>query len=99
MAVFNRKNDKTDNRIAVFSKSGKLLAEINFKGTVTDIGMWNNQIYCLSDTEILLLDSKGEVLRKNTCGFGFVSMCVTSSNSVVIISDNKIESVNLEKNS
>ena len=99
VAVFNRKNDKTDNRIAVFSKSGKLLAEINFKGTVTDIGMWNNQIYCLSDTEILLLDSKGEVLRKNTCGFGFVSMCVTSSNSVVIISDNKIESVNLEKNS
>ena len=97
VAVFNRKNDKTDNRIAVFSKKGKVLAEFTYKGTITDIGMWNNQVYCLSDTEILLLDSKGEILRKSNCGFGFVSMCVSTSNSVIIMSDNKIESIGLEK--
>ena len=76
VAVFNRESDKTDNRIAVFSKSGKLTAEFNYKGIVSDIAVRGNHIYCMSDTEIFLLDKSGKVLRSASCGFGAVRLNV-----------------------
>lgn len=96
VAVFNRESDKTDNRIAVFSKSGKLTAEFNYKGIVSDIAVRGNHIYCMSDTEIFLLDKSGKVLRSASCGFGAVRLNVASTNSVIVLTDNKIEKLGLE---
>ena len=96
VAVYNRESDKTDNRIAVFSKSGKLIAEFPYKGIVSDIAVSGNHIYCMSDTEISLLDSAGKVLRKGSCGFGAVRLIAESTNSVIVLTDNKIDKINLE---
>lgn len=96
IAVFNRESDKTDNKIAVFSKNGKLTAEFQYKGIISDIGMSGNHIYCMSDTEISLLDSEGKVLRTGSCGFGAVRLNIVSTNSVLILTDNKIEKLNLQ---
>lgn len=96
VAVFNRESDKTDNKIAVFSKNGKLTAEFSYKGIVSDIAVSGNHIYCMSDTEIYLLDSTGKTLRKGSCGFGAVSLVAESTNSVIVFTDNKIDKITLE---
>lgn len=95
IAVFNRKNDKTDNCVAVFKKSGELEYQFDYKGIISDITMSDGHIYCMGETEIYLLSDKGKVLRKASCGFGAVRIFVASSDSVAVITDNKIEKINL----
>lgn len=97
IAVFNRDNDKTDNRIAFFNKSGKLKAEIKYNGILSDIRTYGGHIYCMSETDISLINKEGEVIRDASCGFGAVKIAVRSSNSVAVITDNKIEKVELER--
>ncbi len=96
ITVFNRESDKTDSKITVFSKLGKLKAEFNYKGIVSDIAVSGNHIYCMSDTEIFLLDTEGKVLRKGVCGFGAVRFIPVSTNSVIVFTDNKIENIKLD---
>ena len=96
VTVFNRESDKTDSKIIVFSSYGKKKAEFNYKGVVSDIAVSGNHIYCMSDTEIFLLDTEGKVLRKGVCGFGAVRFIPVSTNSVIVFTDNKIESIKLE---
>ena len=76
--------------------TGKLKAEFSFKGIVSDIAVSGNHIYCMSDTEIFLLDKEGKVLKKGSCGFGAVRLNAASQNSVIVLTDNKIEKLNLE---
>ncbi len=97
VAVFNRKNDKTDNCIAVFSKSGELEYQFSFKGIISDITLSGSHIYCMSETEIYLLSDEGKVLRHASCGFGAARISVVSTNSVAVITDNKIEKIELEQ--
>lgn len=97
VAVFNRESDKTDNRIAVFSSKGELKSEFDFKGIISDIQISKGHIYCMSDTEIYLLSGEGEILRSAECGFGAVRIAVTGTNSVAVITDNKIEKIKLEQ--
>ncbi len=97
LAVFNRESDKTDNRIAVFSKSGELKAEVQYKGIISDIKVYAGHIYCMSDTDIFLLSDEGKVLRSTNCGFGAVKINVTATNTVAVITDNKIEKFELEQ--
>lgn len=94
-AVFNRESDKTDNRIVVFSKKGEKTAEFEFKGIISDIAVLGGHIYCMSDTKIYLLDANGKILRKASCGFGAVNLCVTATNTAVVVTDNKIEKIKL----
>ena len=96
-AVFNRESDKTDNRVVVFSKKGEKTAEFEFKGIISDIAVFGGHIYCMSDTEIYLLDANGKILRKASCGFGAVNLCVTATNTAVVVTDNKIEKIKLEQ--
>ncbi|MBR2489170.1 MAG: hypothetical protein IKB45_01715 [Clostridia bacterium] len=96
-AVFNRENDKTDNRIVIFSKKGEKTAEFEFKGIISDIAVYGGHIYCMSDTDIYLLDSSGKILRKASCGFGAVNLCITATNTAVVVTDNKIEKIKLEQ--
>ncbi|MBQ8531895.1 MAG: hypothetical protein IJ432_00490 [Clostridia bacterium] len=97
VAVWRRESDPQDNKITVFSKTGKLKYEFEFKGIISDIRLFGGHIYCMSDTEIYLLGSDGTVLRTATCGFGGVALTVTGTNTVCVITDNKIEKIKLEE--
>lgn len=94
--VFNRESDKTDNRIAVFSKSGKLKEESEFKGIITDIQVKGGSIYCLSDTFVYILDKNGNILRTATCGFGAQRLAVIGQNTVASVTDNSISEIKLK---
>lgn len=93
LLLYNRENDKTDNRIIVTNKSGKKKFEIKFNGIITDIAFKNNHIYLISDTKAYILDSKGEIVRTADCGFGAVRLVVVSQNEISVISDNQISKV------
>ncbi len=95
--VYNRDSDKTDNRIAVFSKSGKLKNEIKFKGIITDFGIKDGNIYCISDTKAYILDKNGKIIRSGECGFGAVRICPIGQNTVAIVTDNTIDKIKLEQ--
>lgn len=97
LVVLNRENDKTDNRIAIFNSQGELKSEVKFSGILNDIQISKGNIYCLTDTEIFLLNDEGKVLRQAECGFGGVRIAVVNTNSVAVITDNKIEKVKLEQ--
>ncbi len=97
VAVFNRENDKTDNRIAVFSRGGVMKSEISFKGIISDIEVFGGHIYCISDTKIYLIGNNSEILRKTECGFGAVKLAVTETNTATVITDNKIEKFKLKQ--
>lgn len=97
VVVFNRESDKTDNRIAVFSQSGKMKTEIEFKGVITDIEVKNGNIYCLSDTESYILNNEGEVLRNANCGFGAVRFAVIGQNTLAVVTDNVISEIKLKQ--
>jgi len=96
VVVFNRENDKTDNRIAVFARSGNVKYELQYKGIISDIAVLGSHIYCMGDSSISLLGSSGEVLRSADCGFGAVRAVATATNTCAIITDNKIEKIKLE---
>ncbi len=96
-AVFNRESDKNDNRIAVFSKDGKLQSQLNFNGIISDIRLFGGHIYCMNDNEVLQLNSEGEIIRRGNCSFGAVHLSVISTNTVAVISDGKIEKLLLEQ--
>ncbi len=94
--VFNRESDKTDNRIAVFGKNGKLKIEITFKEIITDIALKGNSIYCLSDTSVCILDTKGNVVRKENGGFGIQRIAIIGQNKVACVTDNVISEIKLK---
>lgn len=96
VAVFNRENNRLDNRIAVFSKSGKLKYQVNFNSSISDIQYFGGHIYCISDTEAFILNKEGKVLRKEPIGFGCERFCVLSSNNIAVVSDNKIQKIKLK---
>ncbi len=97
VTVYNRENDKTDNRIAVFTGKGKLKKELNFKGIITDIALLNGQVYCISDTKAYILGDDGKVIRSADCGFGVVRMAILGQNTISAITDNTIDKIKLKQ--
>ncbi len=95
--VYNRASDKTDNRIAIFAKNGKLKQELEFKGIITDFALKNSNIYCVSDTKAYVLNKKGKVLRSNDCGFGVSRLTPLGQNTLAVITDNAIDKIKLEQ--
>lgn len=98
LAVFNRENDKTDNRIAVLGKDLKVKAEVEFNGIISDIAIRGKHIYCISDAKVMILDFEGKVIRETPCGFGIARVVITDSSTALIVSDSKIEKIELERN-
>ena len=96
VAVFNRKSDPTHNKIVVLNKKGKLDYKFDFNEVVSDIFLFGGHIYCMSDTDIYVLDEKGKKIESASCGFGAVRMVVTGRNVVAVITDNKIEKIKLD---
>lgn len=97
VAVFGRESDHADNRIAVFSKDGKLKYEFKFNKTISDICLFGGHIYCISDTEVYLLDQDGKILRESSVGFGVTKISVTATNTLITVTDNSIEKIKLEE--
>lgn len=97
VAVFNRESDRADNKIALFGTKGQLKKEFEFKGTVSDIGVSAGHIYCISDTEVYLFGSDGKLLRKAECGFGGVKIAPTGRSQAAVITDNRIDKIQLEQ--
>lgn len=93
VVVYNRESDRTDNRIAIFSKNGKLKKEMEFKGIITDIALLSGHIYCISDTKAYILGDDGKVVRTAECGFGVVKMAVIGQNAIAAITDNEINKI------
>ena len=96
LLLYNRENDKTDNRIAIISKKGEVKHQLQFNGIVTDIAYKNNHIYCVSDTKAYILDMDGKIVRSADCGFGVVRFSVISQNEIAVITDNQISKIKLE---
>ena len=94
--LYNRENDKTDNRIAIFTKNGKLKREIKFKGLINDFALKNQHIYCVSDTKAYILDNEGGYMRKGECGFGIRRICPLGQNAMAIVTDNQVDKIKLE---
>ena len=95
--VFNRESDKTDNRIVTFTNGGKLKTETNYKGVITDIAVKSNNVYCLNDTTLYILNEKGEILRNTQGGFGVKRMAVIGQNRVAAVTDNLISEIKLKQ--
>ncbi len=95
--VYNRENDKTDNRIAVFSKSGKLKYEIKFKGIITDFALKDGHIYTLCDGKVHILANDGSIMRTADYGFGAVRICPLGHSTAAVITDNAINRIKLEQ--
>ncbi len=97
LLVYNRENDKTDNRIVVISKKGEVKHELKFSGIITDIAYKNDHVYILSDTKAYIIDSKGKTIRTADCGFGGVYFAVVSQNEIAVITDNQITKVQFKQ--
>ena len=95
--VYNRESDKTDNRIAIFGKNGKLKQELEFKGIITDFALKNSNIYGISDTKAYVLNKKGKVLRSSDCGFGAIRLAPLGQSALAVITDNEINKIKLEQ--
>ncbi len=97
LLVYNRENDKTDNRIVIISPKGEVKHELEFSGIITDICLKNNHIYCISDTKAYILDMEGKIVRTADCGFGAVRFAVVSQNEIAVITDNLVSKVKFEQ--
>ena len=96
LLVYNRENDKTDNRIVVISNKGDVKHQLQFNGIITDIALKNNHIYCISDTKAYILDMEGKTIRTADCGFGVVRFSVVSQNEIAVVTDNQINTIKFE---
>ncbi len=95
--IFNRENDRTDNRIAIFSSNGKLKKAYEFKGVVTDFAVKNGNIYCVCDTKAFVLNRDGKIIKSAECGFGVVKIVPFGNNIIAAVTDNAISKLKLEQ--
>lgn len=97
VAVFCRDSDKTDNNIVVFSKNGKIKANIRYKGLISDIQSKGRNIYCINDTEISVVDFEGKLSHSLPYGFGGSKIVITATDLVAVVSDSEIKSIKLDE--
>ncbi len=96
LLVFNRSSDRTDNRIVYISKAGETELEVSYHGAIGDIALYNNHIYLISDTSVIMLDKSGKKIASGSCDFGAVRLVVTSKQKAAIITNSDISQVNLK---
>lgn len=94
--VYNRENDKTDNRVVIVSDEGEVTNRFEFGGIITDIALEDDVVYCVSDTKAYILDGKGKIVRNTECGFGVVRFAVISQDEIAVITDTNINKVKFE---
>ncbi len=97
VSVFSRESDKTDNKIVILKKNGKLKQEVRYKGIINDIQVKGSNIYLISDTLITVLDFEGKVKHTADYGFGGEGIFVSSANVVAVVTDNEIKRVKINE--
>ncbi len=97
VGVFTRDSDKTDNKILIFAKSGKLKKTIRYKGIINDIQVKGSNIYCINDTTVSVLDFEGNIKFTADYGFGGEGIAVSSANVVAVITDSEIKRIKLNE--
>lgn len=95
IAVFSRERDKTDNKIVVFSKRGRVKKTVNYNGAINDIQVRGSNIYCINDSSVNVLDFDGNVKFSAEYGFGGKGISVISANVVAVITNNEILRIKL----
>ena len=97
VGVFTRDSDKTDNKIVIFSKNGKVKKIIRYKGIINDIEVRGSNAYCINDTTVSVLDFDGNVKFTADYGFGGEGIAVSSANVVAVITDSEIKRIKLSE--
>ncbi len=93
ITVFSRENNRSDNRVVVLDKFGKVKYQFGYKGTISDISADGKNVYCMSETELLRLDETGKTVMKSACGFGGKNIFIISSDTIAVITDGEIQKV------
>lgn len=96
MLVFNRSSNKNDNHIVIISEDGEKLTEFSFNGHIGDIAFLNDHIYCISDTNVYMMDKKGKLLASAKCEFGAVRIVVTGKQETAIVTNGDISRLNIK---
>ncbi len=97
LLVFNRANDRSDNTVILISNKGVKIKEFKINNLITDIQYARGRVYYVSDSLVNILDSDGNILRYDDCGYGTQKFAVVSSNSIATITDSQIEKIDIEK--
>ncbi len=97
LLVFNRANDRSDNTVILVSKGGKKLSEFKINSIISDIQYAKRRIYYISDSDVNILDKKGNLLRNGSCEYGCIRFAVIASNSLAVITDQEIQKADIEK--
>ncbi len=97
IGVFSRENDKTDNKIVLFSKRGKVKKSVNYNGVINDIQVRGSNIYCINDSSVNVLDFNGNIKFSAEYGFGGKGISVLSANVVAVITNNEILRIKLSE--
>lgn len=96
LVVYNRSGDRGDNRIIVLSKKGEKISEVDFDGIISDITYAHGHIYCISDTNVYMLDKEGNIMRTAECEYGGNRIAVTGTYSVAVVYSGKVQRVDLK---
>ncbi len=97
VGVFSRESDKTDNKIVLFTKCGRVKATVKYNGVINDIQVRGSNIYCINDSVLSALDFEGNIKYNTDYGYGGEGISVTSANVVAIITNNEIKRVKLQE--
>jgi len=93
--VLNRESNRSDNTIVCFNKTGKELSKFELDGNITDIKISGSHIYCISDSQILIYDTAGNLICSEVCGYEYKRIIPLGSYSVSVVSDNQIKKFSL----
>lgn len=94
--VYNRSGDRSDNRIVILSKKGEKVSSVDFDGIISDITYAHGHIYCISDTNIYMLDKQGNIMRSAECDYGGNRIAVTGTYSVAVVYSGKVRRIELK---
>lgn len=97
IGVFSRERDKTDNKIVIFTKRGKVKKTVNYNVAINDIQVRGSNIYCINDSSVNVLDFDGNVKFSAEYGFGGKGISVLSANVVAVITNNEILRIKLSE--
>lgn len=86
-----RDGDKSQSDILVFGKNGNQKAKVIANGNIQDFMIYNKQIYCLVQSEVLVYNFDGQLIDTASCGFGTSGIYVASKNNVILITENNLK--------
>lgn len=95
--VYRRSSDRTDNRFVLLSRSGEVKTTFKHNGMIGDISKRYGHIYGIGENEIFVFDKNGNLLKSADCPFGGERLAVTGSNTIALLTDSGISSVELNR--